>query len=349
MIPSQMVVAEPRESYDGDIGRRRGARSSTSLSQGSQSRPTSGQNQHVQQKSREQWAKIWFTKLREFHLRNGRENWQFDADHVIMFLRAKLTAGMPGWKRLKIVEGLICYRNGVLKTSEPKLEPIRAKLQEIVVAEKHRDDDRPIEEILGRINPRESEVIQKMRRTMRVQRKQYNTEKAYVKWVRRFMSARSVRTFADFENVDESDVEAFLTDLAVDGNVAKSTQEQAFFALKYLLEQVLKRKLGEIDALRATKPVLVPTVMSKQEVKRVFGELTGIYLLMGKLLYGCGLRIRECLRLRIGFVLHKTRHSLGNGDRCPFGLWLRCVRVKRRRGLLALTSEHGFTIAHGLI
>ena len=66
-----------------------------------------------------------------------------------------------------------------------------------------------------------------------------------------------------------------------------------------MLEQVLKRPLGAIDALRASKPVLVPTVMSKPEVSRVLAALSGIYLLIAQLLYGCGMRISECLRLRV--------------------------------------------------
>ena len=113
------------------------------------------------------------------------------------------------------------------------------------------------------------------------------------------MAARCLKNLADFEDIDETDIEAFLTDLAVDGNVAKSTQEQAYYAFKYLLEQVLKRPMGGIDALRASKPKLIPTVMSKPEVSRVLAALTGIYLLIAQLLYGCGMRISECLRLRV--------------------------------------------------
>ena len=207
---------------------------------------------------------------------------------------------MPAAKRLKIVEGLICYRNRVLKSKQPRLEHIRAKLQEIALAEKWNNDGGPeIEELVGKINPREPDVIQKMRRTLRVQGREYNTEKAYVKWLRRLMAARCLKNLADFEDIDETDIEAFLTDLAVDGNVAKSTQEQAYYAFKYLLEQVLKRPMGGIDALRASKPKLIPTVMSKPEVSRVLAALTGIYLLIAQLLYGCGMRISECLRLRV--------------------------------------------------
>ena len=90
-----------------------------------------------------------------------------------------------------------------------------------------------------------------------------------------------------------------MTDLAVDGDVAPSTQNQSFYALQYFFENVLKRHLGDIDATRSTKAKRIPTVMSKSEVGRVLSFLSGIYLLIGQLLYGCGMRISECLRLRV--------------------------------------------------
>jgi integron integrase len=279
--------------------------------------PAQQGNQRPQ--SAEDWANIWFDQLRRYHRGDLGRDWQFDEQSVIAFLRSKLKSGVPAWKRVKIVQGLITYRNRVLKTSEPRLEHLRATLQELALREKWNQEGGPeIEELVGKIDAREPAVIQKMRRTLRVQGKKYNTEKAYVKWVRRFMAAKCLQELADFEAIDETDIEAFLTDLAVDGNVSASTQEQAFYALKYLLEQVLKRPLGQIDALRASKPVLVPTVMSKPEVARVLAALTGIYLLIAQLLYGCGLRISECLRLRvmdIDFDLMRIRIYNSKGDK----------------------------------
>ena len=132
-------------------------------------------------RSREEWGKIWFTQLAQYHQGDLGRDWHFDEEHVIAFLRSKLKAGVPAWKRLKAIEGLITYRNRILKSKEPRLEHIRTKLQEIVIQEKFDNDGGPeIEELVGRINPREPDVIQKMRRTLRVQGKQYNTEKGSV-------------------------------------------------------------------------------------------------------------------------------------------------------------------------
>ena len=114
-----------------------------------------------------------------------------------------------------------------------------------------------------------------------------------------FMEDRGLKNLSDFESIGAADVESHLTDLAVDGNVAPSTQNQAFYALLFLFEHVLMRDFGQINASRSTKAARIPTVMSKSEVIRVLSFLTGIYLLIGQLLYGCGMRISECLRLRI--------------------------------------------------
>ena len=154
-------------------------------------------------------------------------------------------------------------------------------------------------DVVGKINSREPDVVQLMRRKLRLMGREWNTEKAYVKWLKRFLISRGVSSINDFEAVNQSDVETFLTDLVVDGNVAASTQDQAFYALLFLFEHVLKRDFGSIEALRSTKPKLRPTVMSDGEVRKVLDQLRGRYLLVAQLLYGCGIRISEALRLRV--------------------------------------------------
>ena len=154
-------------------------------------------------------------------------------------------------------------------------------------------------DVVGKIDSREPEVVQKMRRRLRLMGREWNTEKAYIKWVKRFLISRGVSTFEQCLAVNNSDVEAFLTDLVVDGNVAASTQDQAFYALLFLFEHVLDRNISNIEAMRSAKPKLQPTVMSQNEVAKVLGELRGRYLLVAQLLYGCGIRISEALRLRV--------------------------------------------------
>lgn len=252
------------------------------------------------QKDPERYARQSFSSLANFHKiqDQDKENWQFSEADVIAFLKSKVEQNMPTWKRLGIVHNLIWFRNNVRKSAEPTLENVRRGLQDRLVGERLKEDGVPIDDVVGKINPREPDVIQQLRRQARLQGRAFNTEKAYVQKVRAFMEDRGLKRLADFDRIGAADVEAHLTDLAVDGDVAPSTQDQAFYALLFLFEHVLKRDFGSINAIRSSKKPRIPTVLSKPEVIRVLSDLSGVYSLIGQLLYGCGLRISECLRLR---------------------------------------------------
>jgi integron integrase len=124
----------------------------------------------------------------------------------------------------------------------------------------------------------------------------YRTEQAYVGWITRYVLFHSKR---HPNEMGAPEVEAFLTHLAVEEHVAASTQNQAFSALLFLYREVLHKDLGPVDALRAKRPKRLPTVLTQEETRRLLGQLSGTYGLMAKLLYGSGLRLMECLRLRI--------------------------------------------------
>ena len=94
-----------------------------------------------------------------------------------------------------------------------------------------------------------------------------------------------------------AEIEAFLTHLAVDRNVAASTQNQAFSAVLFLYQKILEIELPSINALRARRPERLPVVLAVEEVRVVFAELDGIDLLMAEMLYGTGMRVLECCRL----------------------------------------------------
>ncbi len=98
----------------------------------------------------------------------------------------------------------------------------------------------------------------------------------------------------------KQEIEAFLTHLALDFKVASSTQDQAFNALLFLYRQVLNMNLDDqINAVRAKRPLRLPTVLSKDETLRVIKALDAVHGLMAMLLYGSGLRLMECIRLRV--------------------------------------------------
>jgi integron integrase len=125
----------------------------------------------------------------------------------------------------------------------------------------------------------------------------YRTEQRYLAWIRRFMLFHSKR---HPKHMAEKEVELFLTHLAVKLHVAASTQNQALNALLFLYRDVLLRPLNpSIDAVRAGRPKRVPTVLSAEEAQKVLSCMTGSKALMAKLLYGSGLRVSECVRLRV--------------------------------------------------
>lgn len=246
------------------------------------------------------WASIWYSKLAEFHGRSAHGSWEFGAAHVIAFLIPRRDAGMPAWKRLRIIRGLRVYQRLVLGQSDDFLLPLEEKMKEIVAVESARQrgyDD--IEEAVGKIDSSEPDAIQQFRRELRKNGKALRTERSYVGKLRTFMASRAIKRLDEFCNIGGGDVEAYLTDLAVDGNVAVSTQNTAFHALLSFFTLVLKRDMGRIEAIRANKGKQVPTVMSAAEVVRVLDGLSGVHLTIARLLYGCGLRISEAIRLRI--------------------------------------------------
>jgi integron integrase len=142
------------------------------------------------------------------------------------------------------------------------------------------------------------------------------TEDAYVGWIRRFIHYHHVR---HPDEMGTTEVVEFLTHLAVERNVASSTQNQALSALVFLYKQVLGRELAGLDtAVRARAPQHLPVVLTREEVRAVLGHLEGEYALIGGLLYGAGLRVLECLRLRVKDLDPRRRQLIvreGKGDR----------------------------------
>ena len=144
---------------------------------------------------------------------------------------------------------------------------------------------------------RPKKLLDQVRDAIRVKHYSIRTEEAYVAWIRRYI------LFHDKQHpraMGISEIEAFLTHLAVEQNVAASTQNQALAALLFLYREVLRKDLERpVDSVRAKRPQRLPTVLTPEEVFKVMGFLSGTHQLMAKLLYGSGLRLMECMRLRV--------------------------------------------------
>lgn len=168
--------------------------------------------------------------------------------------------------------------------------------------------------------PQPPRLLDQVRQVLRVRHYARRTEECYVQWIRRFILFHGKRHPRE---LGAAEVEQFLTDLAVRGQVAASTQNQALNALVFLYAQVLELELGRFDAVRARRPKRLPVVMSPEEVRRVLERIegaNGLFRLMAQLLYGCGLRLHECCQLRVkdvdlarGQII--VRAGKGNKDR----------------------------------
>lgn len=163
-------------------------------------------------------------------------------------------------------------------------------------------------------NPR---LLDQVRYKIRLKHYSIRTEQAYVDWIRRFILFHKKR---HPKEMGEPEIEAFLTHLAVDRKVASSTQNQAFSALLFLYREVLGVELALLNATRSKKPQRLPVVLTQSEVQAVLARLDGIHHLMASLLYGAGLRLMECIRLRVkdvdfNYQQLTVRNGKGNKDR----------------------------------
>jgi integron integrase len=140
-------------------------------------------------------------------------------------------------------------------------------------------------------------LLDEVRAVARMRHLSIRTEKAYVSWIRRFIFFHHKRHPREMGEVE---IRAFISDLAVNGGITASTQTVALSALLFLYRDVLKQELPYVSNIeRARKPRRLPVVFTRDEVKRILANLKGTHSLIGGLLYGSGLRLMECLRLRV--------------------------------------------------
>ncbi len=139
-------------------------------------------------------------------------------------------------------------------------------------------------------------LLDQFREILRIKHYSYRTEQAYIDWVRRFILFHEKRHPAE---MGAPEIRAFLAHLAQERNVSASTQNQALSAILFLYREVLQKELEPILPSIAQRPERLPTVLTPAEVRRVFDHLGGTHRLMAQLLYGSGLRLMECVRLRI--------------------------------------------------
>jgi integron integrase len=196
--------------------------------------------------------------------------------------------------------------------------------------------------------PRQPRLLDRVRDALRARHGSRRTEKSYVAWIRRFILFHGKRHPSEMGAVE---VTQFLSSLAVQGNVAASTQNQALSALLFLYRHVLQVELPWLDdVVRAKRSGRLPVVLTREEVRAVIGQLQGPSKLTAILLYGAGLRLLECAHLRVkdvDFAANQVVVRAGKGDRDRVTMLPAVVKTDLARHLDLVKKQHETDLAHG--
>ena len=180
-----------------------------------------------------------------------------------------------------------------------------------------------------------------VREASRVRHYSRRTERAYLAWIRRFIFFHGKRHPAE---MGAREITKFLSALAVEGNVAASTQNQALSALLFLYRDVLEQDLPWLDdVVRAKRPARLPVVLTREEVRSLLSQMRGVPRLMALLLYGAGLRLLECARLRVkdvDFARNQLVVRGGKGDKDRVTMLPAVVKTELARHIEAMKHQH---------
>jgi site-specific recombinase XerD len=191
-------------------------------------------------------------------------------------------------------------------------------------------------------------LLAQMRLVLRLKHLSLRTEHAYITWAKRFIVLHGTRHPKD-RGAEE--IRAFLTHLALHRHVAASTQNVALHALLFLDRDVLPQAFPHLGAFaRAKRPPRLPTVLSRAEVAVILAQLAGVRSLMARLLYGAGLRLMECLCLRVNDVdctCHQIVVRSGKGEQDRMTLVPRTIEDTLQRHLTAVKRLHEADLAEG--
>jgi len=191
-------------------------------------------------------------------------------------------------------------------------------------------------------------LLDQTRDVLRLKHYSLRTERSYCDWIERFIRFHHLRHPAE---MGASEITEFLTHLARVGNVAAATQNQALSAILFLYQRVLKQDVSWIDDVeRAKKPKRIPVVLTRDEVHKIFAHLHGMSRLMAGLLYGSGLRLMECVRLRVkdvdfGYARITVRDGKGAKDRVTM-LPVNMAKALERH-LVKVKAQHGQDLEDG--
>ncbi|NJN15719.1 MAG: integron integrase [Oscillochloris sp.] len=192
-------------------------------------------------------------------------------------------------------------------------------------------------------------LLEQVRDVLRARHYSYRTEETYVEWIRRYIFFHHKR---HPNELGREDLAAFLSHLAIHEHVAAATQNQARYAILFLYREVLEIDIDTPpEVIPARKPRYLPTVLSQTEVRTVLAHLSGVHLLMAQLLYGSGLRLMECLRLRVkdlDFAMLQLMVRSGKGGKDRLTMLPNALVPQLRQQIEYVRTLHTADLALGL-
>jgi integron integrase len=203
-------------------------------------------------------------------------------------------------------------------------------------------------EIAMPIKPEPKKLLDQVSDALRTRHYSYRTEQTYIDWIKRFIFFHNKR---HPNEMGENEIRAFITYLAVERKVAIATQNQALSAILFLYRVVLQKEITlPTSLIRASRPTRLPTVLTHTEAMSVINQLRGIPRLMTKILYGSGLRLAECLSLRvkdIDFENHQIVVRGGKGDNDRFTMLPDSVAAEIKHILKDVKALHDKDLREG--
>ena len=296
------------------------------------------------------WFVRWIRRYADFCQCSQQQQLDISKAEVIKFSIMLRDTKIPAVQRLQAVRAIEYYLEKILNRVEPGLIEMKQTLIAIAANEDDGESLRHATDLQDSLAPLDDEpkVIQEVVRALRIQRYAYDTEKAYVGWIRRFISFCGSE---QLEKFGEGEIKEFLTDLVVQGDVAASTQKQATSALLFLYQKVWARPLGFLDMRHSEKPPALPVVFSQPEARLMAPLFSGRNLLMFGLMYGAGLRHKECRRLRVKDVWFDQNQIVvrdGKGEKDRMTVLPKSVVVSLKEQISIAKSLHERDLDEGL-
>lgn len=260
------------------------------------------------------WFPRWFQAYVEHHKLDQSEVTEeripMNQVMVIDFLRGLKSSSVKAWQRLQAVQALSVYHELVYRDNSIDFPMLKEKLKNLAEKEKRKGDLADVRSTVqgegnaGLIQESDPKPIAEMRAKLRMLHYPLSTEKAYLGWLARFMRHIGGE---DLSRYGADSIAEFLTDLALGRGVSASTQNQALSGILFYYRMVLARDVAFVSSVRAKVSTYRPVVLTQSEVSKLGMHLSGVHSLMFWLMYGAGLRHKECRCLRIKDICLESR------------------------------------------